>query len=261
VAQRVVRAKHRLRREEARFEVPEADELGGRLEAILDVLYIVFGEGHTPSESDAAIESELCDEALRLARLLVESPRTATTTTEALLSLFCFQASRTAARRADDGSLLLLSEQDRTRWDQALVADGFLHLDRAARGGSLSRFHLEAGIAACHSVAPGHHATDWPQIVALYDAFRALAPSPIVEVNRAVAVAMVSGALAGIDELDAIPERELVDRYPYALAAYAELFASMGRIDEARAYLARALAQQPARAQRMLLERKLAALR
>jgi RNA polymerase sigma-70 factor (ECF subfamily) len=135
-----------------------------------------------------------------------------------------------------------------------------VHLDRSARGDALSRFHLEAGIAACHAVAPSHDATDWPRIVELYDALRARAPSPIVEVNRAIAVAMTAGARAGLDELDAIPERELLDRYPYALAAYADLHASMGELADARAYLDRALAHQPSRMQRALLERKRAAL-
>jgi RNA polymerase sigma-70 factor (ECF subfamily) len=119
---------------------------------------------------------------------------------------------------------------------------------------------VEAAIAACHAAAPSHAATDWPQVVALYDALRASAPSPVVDVNRALAVAMVSGALAGLDELDAIPERDLVAGYPYALAAYAELHASLGQLDEARGYLDRALAHQSSPVQRILLERKRAAI-
>jgi RNA polymerase sigma-70 factor (ECF subfamily) len=260
VAQRIVRAKRRLRADHVTFELPSADELPERLPPILDVLYLVFNEGYSPTGSDAAIEGELCEEALRLSRLLAALPLTATPAAEALLALFCFQASRAGARLADDGSQLLLPEQDRARWDGALIAEGFAHLDRAARGDDLTRFHLEAGIAACHAAAPSYQGTDWPQIAALYDALRERAPSPIVEVNRAVAIAMVRGALAGIDELDAIPERELIGRYPYALAAYAELHASLGHVDAARDYLGRALERQPAGAQRALLERKLAGL-
>ncbi|MET0594219.1 MAG: DUF6596 domain-containing protein, partial [Polyangiaceae bacterium] len=187
-------------------------------------------------------------------------PLTATPTAEALLSLLAFQASRTAARQADDGSLLLLPEQDRSRWDRDLIEEGFVHLDRGSEGDTLSRFHLEAGIAACHAAAPTFQATDWVRIVELYDLLRERTPSPIVEVNRAVAVAMVSGAVAGLDELDAIPERDLMARYPYALAAYGELHASLGHVEEAKSYFNRALACQPVEAQRAVLERKLATL-
>jgi RNA polymerase sigma-70 factor (ECF subfamily) len=193
-------------------------------------------------------------------RLLAELPCGAPPAAEALRALLCFQAAKAGARIADDGSLLLLHEQDRARWDSALVSEGFEYLGRAARGDQLSRFHLEAGIAACHAAAPNYQMTDWPQVVLLYDALRAVARSPIVEVNRAVAVAMASGAMAGIDELDAIPERELLRRYPYALAAYADLYVSLGRFAEARDYLGRALKHQSSRAQRGLLERKLASL-
>ena len=260
VAQRIARAKQRLRQDGARFELPEPDELPARLDPILDVLYLVFGEGHSPTDGEVAIKDELCGEALRLARLLTEIPCTATPTAQALRALFCFQSSRAAARTADDGSLLLLHEQDRDRWDAALIAEGFACLARAGRGDALTRFHLEAGIAACHAAAASYHATDWPRIVTLYDLLRAGSPSPIVEVNRAVATGMASGAVAGLDELDAIPERDLIERYPYALAAYAELHTSLGQLDEARAYLTRALGCQQARVQRRLLERKLAAL-
>jgi RNA polymerase sigma-70 factor (ECF subfamily) len=260
LAQRIVRAKESLRRACARFEMPDAGELAGRLEPIFDVLYLVFNEGYSPTDGEAAIKADVCAESLRLVRLLGELPSGAPPTAEALRALFCFQASRGPARTGDDGSLLLLHEQDRARWDAALAAEGFACLGRAASGDALSRFHVEAAIAACHAAAPSHQATDWPRIVELYDALRDLAPSPIVEVNRAVAIAMASGALAGIDELDAIPERDLLMRYPYALAAYAELYASLGRLAEARTYLVQALAHQSSRAQRSLLERKLASL-
>jgi RNA polymerase sigma-70 factor (ECF subfamily) len=260
VAQRIVRAKQRLREEGARFELPEIGELPARVGPILDVLYLVFAEGHTPSDGDSAVKDEMCAEALRLARLLVELPGGAPPAADALRALLCFQASRAAARTADDGGLLLLHEQDRSRWDGALVAEGFAALARSARGSELTRFHLEAAIAACHAAAPRHDATDWPQIVSLYDALREVAPSPVIEVNRAVAVGMARGALAGLDELDAIPERELLARYPYALAAYAEMHASLGSLDEARGYLRRALDCQSSRAQCRLLERKLRSL-
>jgi RNA polymerase sigma-70 factor, ECF subfamily len=260
IAQRLVRAKQRLRQLDAPFEVPEPALVPERLDAVLDALYLMFAEGFSPSDGDEAMKDELWREALRLARLLTDQPITAVPAAEAMRALFCFQSARAKTRRADDGSLLLLSEQDRTRWDRSLIEEGFAALNRASRGTELSRFHVEAGIAACHAAAPTYVATDWEQILFLYDTLRARLPSPVVEVNRAVAVAMVSGAAAGLDELDSIPERELISRYPYALAAYADLHASVGHLEEARAYLASALEHQPAESQRRLIKRKLAAL-
>jgi RNA polymerase sigma-70 factor (ECF subfamily) len=260
VAQRIVRAKQRLREQRVAFELPDRDELATREGAILDVLYQVLTEGHATSLGDDGVDEALCVESLRLVRALAAHPRTADPAADALHALSCFHVARAPARRADDGGLLLLHEQDRSRWDGALAAEGFAALARSARGDRSSRFHLEAGIAACHAAAPTFAATDWPAIAFLYDRLRACAPSPVVDVNRAFAVAMCRGAQAGLDELDAIPERALVERYPYALATYAELHASLGRLDEARAYLDRALAVQPAPAERALLRRKRAAL-
>jgi RNA polymerase sigma-70 factor (ECF subfamily) len=155
---------------------------------------------------------------------------------------------------------VLLHEQDRSRWDAALLAEGFVLLGRSARGQGVSRFHLEAGVAACHAKAASYATTDWTEIVGLYDLLCETHPSPVVEVNRALAVAMVRGAVAGLDELDAIPERDLVARYPYALAMYAELHGSLGHIHEARSFLDRALELQASPAESALLRRKRAAL-
>jgi RNA polymerase sigma-70 factor (ECF subfamily) len=260
IAQRIVRAKQRLREEGTRFELPEHGELPSRLGPILDVLYQLFTEGYATTAGEAGIDEELCRESLRLARALTLDPRWTSPSAEALRALFCFHGARMAARRADDGSLLLLQEQDRATWDSELLAEGFACLARSARGDELSRFHLEAGIAGCHAQAHSFASTDWEQIVALYDLLRETSPSPIVDVNRALAVAMLRGATAGLDELDSIPERELLARYPYALATYAELHASLGHITEARIYLDRALEQQASPAERALLRRKRSAL-
>jgi RNA polymerase sigma-70 factor (ECF subfamily) len=260
IAQRIVRAKQALREAHTRFELPEPSELGTRQPPILDVLYQLFTEGYATTTGESGIDDALCGESLRLVRLLSDDPRWTSPAAEALRALFCFHVARSAARRADDGSLLLLHEQDRSRWARELLDEGFLYLARSARGEELSRFHLEAGIAACHARAASHASTDWAQIIELYDLLRAASPSPVVEVNRALAVAMLHGATAGLDELDAIPERELVARYPYALATYAELHASLGHLDEARAFLDRALEVQTAPAEHALLRRKRAAL-
>jgi RNA polymerase sigma-70 factor (ECF subfamily) len=166
----------------------------------------------------------------------------------------------TEARIADDGSLLLIQEQDRARWDPSLITEGFSCLGAAGEGDELSRFHIEAAIAACHALAPTYAGTDWGRVVELYDTLRIIAPSLVVDVNRALAVAMLCGARAGLDELDGIPEREILSRYPYALAAYADLHASLGNLEEARRYLDGALRHQASPAQHALLKRKRAAL-
>jgi len=260
IAQRIVRAKQRLRDEGTQFELPEPDEVASRLPPILDVLYQLFTEGYSTTDSEAGIDEALCNESLRLVRLLTDDDRWTSPQAEALRALFCFHVARVPARSADDGSLVLLHEQDRSRWDEKLLAEGFVFLARSARGEELSRFHLEAGIAACHAKAASYATIDWEQILGLYDVLRETYPSPVVDVNRALAVAMCRGAMAGLDELDAVPERELLARYPYALATYAELHASLGHLLEARTFLDRALEQQTSPAERALLRRKRAAL-
>ena len=153
-----------------------------------------------------------------------------------------------------------MPEQDRARWDRTLIDEGFACLAAAASGNELSRFHIEAAIAACHATASTYVNADWPRIVELYDALRERWPSLVVDVNRALAVAMRSGARAGLDELDTIPERDVLGRYPYALAAYADLHASLGNLAEACAYIDRALEHQTSPAQSALLRRKRAGL-
>jgi RNA polymerase sigma-70 factor (ECF subfamily) len=259
IAQRIVRAKRQLREARVKFELPGADELPERRDAILEVLYQVFTEGHSATEGEMGLDVVICNESLRLVRLLTDDDRLGSPPAEALRAVFCFHLSRVPARHADDGSLLLLQEQDRARWDTGLIAEGFEWLARSARGGALSRFHAEAGIAACHA-APTYASTDWSTILELYEVLRGLVPSPVVDVNRAWAVAMCRGATPGLDELDAIPERDLLARYPYALAVYAELHASLGDLDRARAYLDRALDQRMSAAERALLLRKRASL-
>lgn len=260
VAQRLVRAKQRLRERGVRFDVPGAGALPDRLTALLDVLYVVFSEGYSPSIGDEAIDDGLCHDALRFIRLLTERDDTGLAPAFALRALLCLHASRASARLADDGSLLLLAEQDRSKWDSALVDEAFACLARAATGAEVTRYHLEAAIAACHAVAPSFAATNWERVVELYAQLRSRWPSVVIDVNHALAVGMHAGARSGLDELDSIPERELLARYPYALAAYAELHASLGNLAEARAYLDRAVTHQTSPAQAALLRRKRAAL-
>ena len=236
--------------------MPTAHALPDRLAAILDVLYLVFSEGYTPSVGEEAFDTGLCRDSLRFVRLFTERDDTMLPAAFAVRALLCFHAARAPARFADDGSLLLLAEQDRSVWDDALVEEGFMCLGRARAGATLTRYHVEAGIAACHAVAASYAGTDWKQVVELYDLLRAQASSLVVDVNRALAVGMLSGARSGLDELDAIPERDALTRYPYALAAYAELHESLGNLDPARSYLDRAIAHQSSGAQAALLRRK-----
>ena len=258
IAQRIVRAKQRLRDEGVGFVLPEDNDIPARLHPILAVLYQLFTEGCSTTIGEAGLDEALCNESLRLVRLLTE--RWTTPAAEAVRALFCFHVARAPARCASDGSLVLLHEQDRSLWDATLLAEGFLYLGRSAREQDVSRFHIEAAIAANHAKAVSYATTDWTEIVALYDALHALSPSFVVDVNRALAVAMLRGATAGLDELDAIVERDLLARYPYALAMYAELHASLGNLDEAISFLDRALEQRASLAERALLVRKRAAI-
>jgi RNA polymerase sigma factor (sigma-70 family) len=260
IAQRIVRAKQRLREERASFDIPAPDQLPSRLAPILDVVYQAFTEGYATTVGDEGIDEVLCRESRRLLTLITDDDRVTTPAAEGLRALFSFHVARLAARRSADGGLLLLHEQDRSRWDGSLISEGFEWLGRSARGETLSRFQVEAGIAACHAESTSHQTTDWSRILMLYDTLRSIAPSPVVDVNRALAVAMCRGAFAGLDELDAIPERDFVARYPHALAMYAELHASIGHMAEARVYLDRALEQRTSSSERTLLLRKRAAL-
>jgi RNA polymerase sigma-70 factor (ECF subfamily) len=259
VAQRIVRAKQRLRDEGVRFALPDGAALPAQLAAVLDVLYLVFSEGFNPTGADTALDVGLCNEALRLVRLLTETEHTVTPAAFALRALLCFHASRAPARLADDGSLLLMPEQDRARWDGRLMAEAFQSLNPAGAGQELTRFRLEAAIAACHALGSTYATTDWARIVELYDLLRERA---VAGGRRQLSAGDLDagGAQAGLDELDAIPEREVLGRYPYALAAFADLHASLGNLEEARSYLDRALAHQAAPAQQALLRRKRAAL-
>jgi RNA polymerase sigma-70 factor (ECF subfamily) len=260
VAQRIVRAKQRLREEGVRFDLPPGNSRAVRVAAVLDVLYLAFSEGYSPSVGEETFDEGLCREALRFVRSFTDRDTLATPPAFALRALLCFHAARAPARVAGDGGLLLMAEQDRSRWDRELIDEAFDCLANAGRGAELSRYHVEAAIAACHAIAPTYTGTDWQRVAELYDLLRELSPSLVVDVNRAFAVAMRDGATAGLNELDAIPEREAIARYPYAMAAYADLHASLGNLAEACAYLDRAIAHQASPAQAALLRRKRRAL-
>jgi RNA polymerase sigma-70 factor (ECF subfamily) len=261
MAQRLLRAKQRLRQVETRLEIPAAGELPTRLDAVLEVVYLMFNEGYSPSEGETAVRVDLCDEAIRLAELLVEHPLTGAPRTYALAALLLFQGSRLAARADPEGELLLLPEQDRSLWDRERIARGVQRLGLAGRGDELSAYHLQAEVAACHATASGDADTDWARILDCYDALLRINPSPIVALNRAVALARVKGpgaGLAALESLDGHPE--LRSYYP-AHATRGLLLSQLGRRAAARASFGRALELTTSAPVRRLCERRLAELR
>jgi RNA polymerase sigma-70 factor (ECF subfamily) len=241
IAQRLVRAKRLLRDDDARFGMPELHELPARVDSVIDALYLMFNEGYAATSGDHLIRDDVAAEAIRLARMLAAHRATASPRAWALLALMLLHAARFPARVDADGTLFLLREQDRTQWDRALIAEGLRALDRSAAGDAVSAEHLEAGIAACHAAAPSWEATDWAQIVQLYDELLALTQSPVVAVNRAIAVSRLDGALAGLAVLEAIANRAALERYPMLPAIQAELWREAGDLERAAACYRQAL--------------------
>lgn len=257
IAQRIVRAKRRLRDEGLAFEMPPPGELPARLDAVLEVLYLIFNEGHLAHSGEALVRTDLCVDALRLARLLARHPATDRPAVHALCALFCFVAARLPARVDGDGALVPLAEQDRSRWLAPLVAGGLRHLERSATGPMASVYHLQAEIEGTHVTAASWEATDWKRIVAAYDRLVALAPSPVASLNRAVAIGTAAGAHEGLAALEAIPDpASLAGYYPYH-ASRAELLHRAGRSGEAAAALRSALDLAPPSPVQAFLRRKL----
>jgi RNA polymerase sigma-70 factor, ECF subfamily len=260
VAQRIVRAKRTLAKARVPFEVPCGPELADRLASVLEVLYLVFNEGYTATAGENWMRPTLCEEALRLGRILAElAPEEPEV--HGLVALMEIQASRSAARLGPAGEPVLLLDQDRTRWDLVLVRRGLAALERAKRlGGTLGPYTLQAAIAACHVRARTPEETDWEGVVALYDALAQLAPSPVVELNRAVAVAMAFGPAAGLELADALISEPSLENYHLLSSVRGDLLAKLGRIDEARAEFTRAASlTRNARDRDLLLERAAAA--
>jgi len=262
IAQRIVRAKRTLAEAHVPFEVPGPDERAARLSSVLQVLYLVFNEGYAATAGDDWMRPGLCDEALRLGRVLAElAPREPEV--HGLVALMEIQASRARARLGPSGEPILLLEQDRARWDQLLIRRGLAALDRAeAFGGPLGPYTLQAAIAACHARARTAAETDWERMVALYDALAQLAPSPVVELNRAVAVAMAFGPAAGLEIVDTLTSEPSLKGYHLLPSVRGDLLARLGRLDEARGEFERAASlTRNVRERDLLLERAAACAR
>jgi RNA polymerase sigma factor (sigma-70 family) len=262
VAQRIVRAKRTLAEARVPFEVPRGADRAARLSSVLEVLYLVFNEGYSATAGDDWIRPALCEDALRLGRVLVglvpKEPEV-----HGLVALMEIQASRLRARVGPEGEPVLLLDQDRARWDRLLIGRGLAALERAeALGGALGPYALQAAIAACHARARTAAETDWGRIAALYDALARVASSPVVELNRAVAVAMASGPAAGLEIADRLTTEPSLASYHLLPSVRGDLLAKLGRSDEARAEFERAASlTRNARERRLLLERAAACAR
>jgi RNA polymerase sigma factor (sigma-70 family) len=256
VAQRIVRAKRTLSEARVPFEVPRGEELGARLGSVLEVIYLVFNEGYSATAGDDWMRPALCEDALRLGRILAElAPEEPEVL--GLLALMEIQASRFRARTGPSGEPVLLLDQDRARWDHVLVRRGLAALERAeSLGGALGPYALQAAIAGCHARAHTPAETDWKRIVALYDALAELMPSPIVELNRAVAVAMAYGPEEGLALVDAIASEPALRGYHLLPSVRGDFLEKLGRFDEARGEFERAASlTRNSREIRLLLDR------
>jgi RNA polymerase sigma-70 factor (ECF subfamily) len=223
IEKQLTRTKQRIRESNIGFEIPESQELAARLDGVLAALYLLFNEGYKASAGERLLREELCQEAVRLMSLLVTHPAGATPRSHALLALMLLTAARFPARVNEHGDLLRLNDQDRSKWDQALITRGLGELVLAAQGSEVSEYHLQAGIAAIHCTAADYTSTDWARILRHYDDLNRLKPSPVVALNRAVAVANLNGPQAALDAIAAIPQRERLESHYLFHAVLGEL--------------------------------------
>ena len=256
IAQRIVRAKRTLAEKRVPFEVPRGAELQERLASVLEVLYLIFNEGYSATAGEDWVRPGLCEDALRLGRILAELTP-AESEVHGLVALLEIQASRLRARIGPSGEPVLLLDQDRARWDHLLIHRGLLALERAAGlGREPGPYFLQAAIAACHARARTAAETDWPRIAALYELLARIAPSPVVDLNRAVAFGMAFGAQAGLELVDALTSEPALARYHLLPSVRGDLLVKLGRFEEARAEFERAASlTKNARERKLLLER------
>jgi RNA polymerase sigma factor (sigma-70 family) len=257
VAKRLVRARQKVRELRIPFEIPAGEELSARLDGVLQTLYLLFNEGYKASSGESLIREELCHEAIRLGTSLAEHPAGNQPRTHALVALMCLNAARLRARVDTEGNLLRLKEQDRGSWDQRMIARGIFHLGQSAAGKEISEYHLQAGIAACHCVAKDYESTDWEQILSLYDQLVELDGSPVIALNRAVALAKVRGPREGIEAVESIRNRKALGAYYLLYAVLGEFEMQLKNFEAAAKYFRKALEFIEVKSEREFLSRRL----
>lgn len=257
IAKRLTRAKQKIRESEVPYEIPHGEELSARLDSVEQTLYLLFNEGYKASSGDSLIRAELCHEAIRLAELLVEHPAGNRPRTQALAALMWLNAARLGEREDEDGQILLLAHQVRAKWDRTMIAKGFYRIGLASAGDEITPYHVQAGIAACHCAAPDFESTNWTQILALYDRWIAMDPSPVIALNRAVVVANLSGPAAGLKAIAAIPNRDVLDSYYLLHSVLGDFEARLGNHAAAAGHFQRALGLTAIASEQAFLARRL----
>ena len=256
---RITRAKKVLAQSRKLFDVARTEDVAARLPAVHRALYLLFNEGYHGASPESAIRADLCREAMRLTALLLEHPAAAVPATYALAALMCFHAARLPGRLDAAGNLSSFFEQDRSKWDQALIQEGVRLLDLSSEGTELSEYHLEAGIARVHVLSKGPEKTDWEAIVSFYGMLMTIRPSPIVALNRAIAIAEKDGATRGLEEIGRIADTERLERYPFYWAAMGEFELRLGRYDAATQHFDAALKLARNGSERRFLAQRVAA--
>lgn len=259
IAKRLTRAKQRIRDSHIPFEIPAGAELAKRLDNVLHSLYLLFNEGYKASSGDKLVREEICQEAIRLTGLLADHPVGNQPKTHALLALMFLNGARFPTRVDEEGNLLLLKEQDRSQWDHAMMARGMFHLAQSAAGEEISEYHLQSGIAACHLAARDYESTDWRQILSLYDALIQFDHSPVVALNRAIAVANLRGPQAGLDAIAAMRDQEKLNSYYLFHAVLGEFEARLNHSQAAADHFRKSLHLVTIQSERAFLQKKLLA--
>jgi len=259
IAKRLTRAKQKIREAQIQFEIPAGQELARRLDGVLQSLYLLFNEGYKASSGEKLVREEICHEAIRLTDLLAQHTAGNQPRAHALLALMLLNAARLSARVDEEGNLLRLQEQDRTRWLQPMIARGMFHIAQSAAGTEISEYHLQAGIAACHCAARDYASTDWRQILELYDRLIEFDDSPVVALNRAVALAEVHGAEAGIKAVSAIRNRQSLDSYYLLYAVLGEFEARLNHSHAAATLFRKSLQLAEIKSEQVFLSKRLEA--
>ena len=256
-AKRLTRAKQKIREAQIPFEIPTGEELARRLDSVLQSLYLLFNEGYKASSGKKLVREELCHEAIRLTGLLAQHPTGNRPKTHALLALMLLNTARISTREDDEGNLLRLEEQERTQWDQAMIARGMFHLAQSAAGEEITEYHLQAGIAACHDAAKDYESTDWRQILSLYDRLVEFDDSPVIALNRAIAVAKVHGPQAGLETVGAIRDLDTLESYYLLYAVRGEFEMRLNHPEAAAEQFRKSLQLAETKSERMFLSKRL----